>query len=129
MGRRMDIFLVDGRLLVASDVEQREIDLSLFVAEGNDGSAGACHGSPAGFWIQPSTRVMEIRRIEVRRDIYLRTTHRDGAGCEDFGRVPAKHYFVVGDNLPVSVDSRNGLGCVPASRVVGIVGRGERGER
>ncbi len=63
-----------------------------------------------------------IKRMRQWRDIYLRSSQRDSAnGIEQPTVVAAGEYFVLGDNLPISRDSRNGLGNISSARVVGRV--------
>lgn len=47
-------------------------------------------------------------------------TGNTGAGAEDEFTVPARHYFLMGDNLENSADSRE-FGCVGKSNIQGIV--------
>ncbi len=62
-----------------------------------------------------------LRRLEVSRDVYIRTTNRDGAGEQQFDKLPKDSYFVMGDNIPASVDSRNKLGFISRRQIRGSV--------
>ncbi|GIW97647.1 MAG: hypothetical protein KatS3mg111_0980 [Pirellulaceae bacterium] len=108
----MWIFRCDGRLLMGSDVSG---------PRAYAWSADFRHPTaPTQLMVQASGPVT-IERLRIVRDLYLRTTHRDGGGVEDFGRLGSEDYFVVGDNLPVSDDSRGTMGAVPRSRILGSV--------
>lgn len=62
-----------------------------------------------------------VQRVRIYRDIILRSTRRDPAEREDYGRLRSGEYFLLGDNGVVSIDSRNGLGPVPRERLLGRV--------
>lgn len=64
---------------------------------------------------------LESVHAKVVRDLYIRTDTRTGTGesAED----TSDGFFLLGDNQPSSVDSRNGLGRVLPQNVLGIVRR------
>jgi hypothetical protein len=58
----------------------------------------------------------------VHRDLYLQVDQRDPRnGFHAPVRLPENHYYVIGDNLPISIDSRNGLGLIDRSRIIAVV--------
>ena len=60
----------------------------------------------------------DLLEVRIWRDLYLRTDTRTGAGTQEFDG--ADGYFVMGDNQPSSVDSRNGLGRVAEESLLGV---------
>ncbi|MBX3420638.1 MAG: hypothetical protein KF752_03685 [Pirellulaceae bacterium] len=74
------------------------------------------------FRIQALCGVIRIGSLQVHRDIYLRDNERDPSnGATPATVIGANQYYVLGDNLPASVDSRNGLGCIDRSQIIGQV--------
>jgi type IV secretory pathway protease TraF len=63
---------------------------------------------------------VQLKRVEVRRDQFLARSDLDYE-LVDFRTVPEDGYFVLGDNLPVSIDSRHELGCVSRSQIIGVI--------
>ncbi len=60
--------------------------------------------------------------LHVLRDLYLQQNERDPANfISSPVRLGANEYFVMGDNLPISIDSRNGLGLVPRQAIQAVL--------
>ena len=110
--QQLDVACCDGRWLVRSDVEQWVCDLDevATVAESD------------WFFLRMAPQ-NDIAVCEVSRDIYLYSA--SGSEEDAAWSVPENSSFVLGDNLPVSLDSRNGLGFVPRSSIVGGVAPGD----
>lgn len=61
-----------------------------------------------------------MRSVQIHRDIHLRTDVPETLTLPiSSWRVPLHSYFVLGDNIPVSIDSRNGLEMVSWDQIVG----------
>ncbi|HAC90977.1 MAG TPA: hypothetical protein DCF63_10155 [Planctomycetaceae bacterium] len=74
------------------------------------------------FSIELLSGKLSIDRLTVHRDLYLQVDQRDlRNGLHAPVRLPENHYFVIGDNLPISIDSRNGLGLIDRSRIIAVV--------
>jgi len=74
------------------------------------------------FSIELLSGKLSIDRLMVHRDLYLQVDQRDPRnGFHAPVRLPENHYYVIGDNLPISIDSRNGLGLIDRSRIIAVV--------
>jgi type IV secretory pathway protease TraF len=62
-----------------------------------------------------------INRMTLLRDLYLRASERDSKNGYETWNLGDDEIFVIGDNLPISVDSRNGLGNVMRRQVWGVL--------
>ena len=62
-----------------------------------------------------------INQLTISRDLLLRVAEERTDKNFDFGRLSDGAYFVLGDNLPVSVDSRGALGPVTRRQITGII--------
>lgn len=113
--RSWTVGLCEGRILVRSDLSE-----SIQVC--SDTLADFSHSANSGelFRLASMAGEVEVEELVIGRDLYVRTTNREGAGSQRFV-VPADAFFVLGDNLPASVDSRSTLGAIPRSRVLGVV--------
>lgn len=109
----------DGQMLCASDNETRtrcikpvSIDLPL---EDQD-------SSPTQFRLTALRGPIRIKKLTVARDIYLRVNERDPRnGSSQAFQMECDEYFVIGDNLPISIDSRNGLGSLQRKRIWAVI--------
>lgn len=62
-----------------------------------------------------------ILKASVYRDIHLRMDERDPSNHTPASlKVPSNHYFLLGDNLPISQDSRNSIGMVSGEQILAI---------
>ncbi len=60
--------------------------------------------------------------LHVLRDLYLQQNERDPANFVSSPvRLGANEYFVIGDNLPISKDSRNGLGIIKRQDIQAVL--------
>ncbi len=63
-----------------------------------------------------------ILKASVYRDIHLRMDERDPSNkMPEKIKVPSSHYFLLGDNLPISQDSRNRLGMVSDEQILAVL--------
>jgi signal peptidase I len=104
---KIELSTFDGQLkLVLND--RLVVDESLEDASGEIGSRvleiGACDG------------IVVLSRAKIWRDVYYHSL------TESQFSVPISHYLLFGDNVPISVDSRNWKpGGVPANKILGTV--------
>lgn len=60
--------------------------------------------------------------LHVLRDLYLQQNERDPANFDSSPvLLGSNEFFVMGDNLPISQDSRNGLGLVPRQAIQAVL--------
>lgn len=112
---RATLACVDRRIMQHTDMEQR-------VLHWRASQETEPHLPPA--FTQVEIRCLSgrtrLRSVQIHRDIHLRTdapeTLRSPVSA---WKVPLHSYFVLGDNIPVSIDSRNGLGMVSWDLIVG----------
>jgi hypothetical protein len=62
-----------------------------------------------------------IQRMTLLRDLYLRANERDLKNGLESWKLGDDEMFVIGDNLPISIDSRNGLGNVMRQQIWGVL--------
>lgn len=75
-----------------------------------------------GFTIRTVTGETKINRLCVERDLYLRYNERAPQnGVPVSTCLGLDEFYVIGDNLPISHDSRNGLGSVRRQQIVGVL--------
>ncbi len=117
----LTLAVCDGRLLVRSDRDRLVGELHELWSR-LDGSPPT-DGGPAGsrLTIACDQQPAQIASLQVWRDQYLRVNDRHDSADQDLGSVPTQSYFVLGDNLPVSVDSRHELGFIQRTKMVGRV--------
>ncbi len=79
----------------------------------------ATYGSFSGLRIQARGGAITMRALEVLRDVHYGWASENVSGAVV---VPSGKLFLVGDNVPVSIDSRDAaFGPIPLSSVVGFV--------
>lgn len=75
-----------------------------------------------GFSLRTLKGAVRIGRMRVDRDLALRYDDRDPTNGEpEPTKLGQDEFYVIGDNLPISRDSRNGLGKIHRSQMIGIV--------
>ncbi len=111
--RRLKVAICDQRLLLQTDVETKVIDLPSRDAE--------LKRSPfeLNLTCRQSTPIA-LDSLELLRDLYLTSAPAE-SHLPMIWNVPEDSVFVLGDNLPVSVDSRGTVGCIPLDKLFGIV--------
>jgi hypothetical protein len=117
---------IDGRLLIAHAPSQRDAGLDRGAPPATP--AGVLAGQDAGIDVWPLAIGavgidVETANLQVYRDVYY-TDVLSTAGGETAGRVTLgdDQYFVLGDNSPVSLDSRHAGRGSPVDRNL-MVGR------
>ncbi len=120
--RQIKLAWCDQRLLVETDFEKQAIDLNnmpSFVVESPASEVPASE-VPAESQLEPAAMIrieanteLRVKQISIARDLYF----------EDWdGPIqPTTGYFVMGDNLPISIDSRGELGRIAPQQIVGRV--------
>ncbi len=107
--------ICDTRLLVQTDLSAGEWPIDVQ----RKSSPGLPSDLPQ-LMLTAHAQDLVFSRLQVWRDQHLVRSDRD-TGSADFGMVPAKSFFVLGDNLGVSIDSRHELQFVPRQHVLGTV--------
>lgn len=65
---------------------------------------------------------VSLSSLHVQRDLHLRYNERDPRnGIQAPVCLGADEYYVIGDNLPISRDSRNGMGSVHRGQIIGVL--------
>lgn len=109
--QRMAIAWCDQRLLIETDVEQHTF--------AGLASQPALPGPPESStepWIRiTTTSEVQLAELRIDRDLHFEDWEESST--------PTQGYFLMGDNLPMSDDSRRGLGRVPAEHILGLVER------
>lgn len=115
--KSLAIALCDGRLLVHSDCEQHIRKApAMGAAEEDARAAHASHQAWFDLWSEADQSLSDIR---VARDLVLRPAGRDG---QTEWRLGPDTYFLIGDNLPASEDSRAWqMAGLPRVKIVGRV--------
>lgn len=113
------IAFCDHRILIQSDLESQQIPVQAIDTE--------TQNETATITIQVEART-EFKTLTVLRDQFLRSDFplvrkHEAVAAMDSGGIllDADSYFLVGDNLPVSIDSRNALGPIPGTSIMGRV--------
>lgn len=120
---KLKLAICDGRLLVQSD--RRE-----FTAEWAEVESSFPESATSEMYLQitPQSTSLQITECRISRDIYLRVAEAGATAVA--GQPPAEEkswppaadsFFVIGDNVPASIDSRNGLGMVSRGQIVGRI--------
>jgi len=124
--KQIDVGWCDGRLLLESDVQSRVIEggelESALSATRHVPSANSPWGSHELFRLDASVP-MVITQLQLCRDLYL-VPALHGAPIRDTTTEPSESlagYYVLGDNLPVSRDSRQQFERVSPSQVLGRI--------
>lgn len=112
---RLEVALCDHRLLVAFDDREAEA-VQLVVAQQ---AKTAPMASSVTFGIEPSA----VKRLEIARDILLRSGERNPLQRQEFAPLAADEYFLLGDNPPVSIDSRSFATPIRGQDITGLVER------
>lgn len=74
------------------------------------------------FAIELLSGSVNIDQMTILRDLYLRVDQRDVCnGVQAPVTLTKNQYYVVGDNLPISIDSRNELGLIERSQISAVV--------
>ncbi|MEZ6151038.1 MAG: S26 family signal peptidase [Pirellulaceae bacterium] len=123
---QIDVGRCDGRLLLESDLQSRVIEADelelAFSAAPNAPSTDTPWGSHELFRLDASVP-LDITQLQLSRDLYLApATH--GSPNHESSNTPSGSlagYYVLGDNLPVSLDSRQQFGRIPPSQVLGRI--------
>ncbi len=113
----IDIAICDGRLLIESEFESRTYYWQELIEQGLASESGqAKHATPPVVRITTNCEIA-ICRADVARDLYLYNVDWSANQSDESDQ----GYFVLGDNIPVSIDSRSGLGRVAASQLLGYL--------
>ncbi|MEM7477459.1 MAG: S26 family signal peptidase [Planctomycetota bacterium] len=114
VGTRVEIAGCDGRILLRSDCQ------ASFAREDWREMADQVPGTSAKFHLQCEEPIT-LLACRIFRDLYLRDDFPRMPRAKEAKRKSLGGYFVIGDNLVCSVDSRNSLGRVPAHAILGRV--------
>lgn len=122
--QRIELGWCDGRLLLETDLQTRVIE-----AEELEALAAAAHVSqpdqPA--WVPQeicrlaSAQPVDISYFRFARDLYLTSPSSTATDHRGEAAEQLASFYVLGDNLAASRDSRQELGRVPAGKVLGRI--------
>lgn len=124
--KQIDVGWCDGRLLLESDLQSRVIEADelglAFSAMRNVPSADTPWGSHELFRLGASVPLV-ITQLQLSRDLYLAAAHHGSPNRESPSALSESlaGYYVLGDNLPVSLDSRQQFGRILPSQVLGRI--------
>jgi len=110
--RRIQIAWCDQRLLIETDLQQAVFAAEQLAAYYTHQPTPQPPEHPVLLKITGSTE-LPLEQLIVARDLYFEDWD-DPVG-------PYSGYFLLGDNLPVSIDSRRGLGRISADQILGRV--------
>lgn len=120
--RDISIALCDERILIETDCDQKQLEFSPASDWTWNEFDLKTTSPPTKFQLSCDKRI-EFRDIRVHRDIHLRTDFprsRNSIG-DEVVELSKNQVFVLGDNQPVSIDSRNELGVLALSDLIGSV--------
>ncbi|QDV22427.1 S26 family signal peptidase [Aureliella helgolandensis] len=125
MRKSLRLAICDGRLLSDCDSAQVQVeDLSSVWQARSEIAADfelSLHALSAAADSPRQRQAMpEIESMQIARDMVLRSYPQPDAE-QEFPQLAPDEYLLLGDNQVVSSDSRNGLGPVPQSQILGDV--------
>ncbi len=115
--RHIKLAWCDKRLLIETDLESQTITTSDLTSLNGELSNELINsdlqiaGTPM-LRIE-ANRALRIKQIIIARDLYFEDWHSENERTDG--------YFVLGDNLPVSIDSRRELGRIAPQQIIGSV--------
>jgi hypothetical protein len=89
---RQVLFAIDGQVLITYPYK----------------TAGSFHPTPRPLGMGAEGLDVEIRRLQVFRDLYYLDPHDLSGDWSSPRRLGPDEFFVIGDNVPISQDSRHG---------------------
>jgi hypothetical protein len=114
--RHVDLAFIDQQVLIESDASKVEIALEDWPAPREDS------GQQPIIKIDGIGSDVQFQGIRLYRDLHLRDAgSRQSSRRTSAWTVPKDCFFVLGDNPPSSVDSRNGLGMIPSESILGLL--------
>ncbi|MCC7107602.1 MAG: S26 family signal peptidase [Chloroflexi bacterium] len=117
----MELCYCDGRWLLETDCQALVIDVG-----GREHVPAAQVPMDVSAMTPPTWRLtcstpVKLTQLRVLRDLYLQAAGPNGAGLDRAASLQAEGYYVLGDNVPISLDSRGALGRISLTQVLGRV--------